>query len=127
MPVPRELAGLRRVLIVDGDKAARRRLERQLTKLWPGLEVEHADTSTDALLAIGIERPDAVLIDAHMASLDVVDVCRRLAGEPATRAVRVVPMSDDLTRRLRDRLTDAGAASVLEKPVNRDALEAALS
>ena len=73
-----------RVVIVDDEALARRRLKR-LLGAEPDVEIaaEAAD-GRSALQAIAAARPDAVFLDVQMPTIDGVEVARRLpAPRPA--------------------------------------------
>ncbi|MEM1417971.1 MAG: ATP-binding protein [Myxococcota bacterium] len=78
-----------RVLVVDDDARVRRSLGRLLRA--KGFEVEEAEDGVAALAAIRERRPDRVLSDVQMPSLDGVELARRLAEEAPE--LRVVLMS----------------------------------
>ncbi len=118
MPIPRQLAGVARLLLVDDDVNFLRTTRRLLTKRASGLTVETAVSSMDALLKIGIFRPDAVLVDAKMPGVDGVELCRRLQSDTETKHITVIAMSGRVTTRLENAFVAAGAVGVLPKPLD---------
>ncbi len=122
MPIPRQLAGVARLLVVDDDKTFLRNAKRLMARRAPLLNVETADSSMDALLKIGIFRPDAVLVDAKMPGIDGVELCRRLQSDPATEHVTIVAISGRVTSKLESAFVEAGAVGVLTKPLDTDLL-----
>lgn len=98
------------VLIVDGDTGFRRTLVAGLAQHVPGCRVLVCDTAIDAMLAIGDERPDVVVIDMGAGALDVA---RRLRARLPARAVIATGAADD---GMRAQALDAGAAAYLGKP-----------
>ena len=107
----------RRVLMVDDD-------ELQLRASWrvarrdPELELVVASNAIDALLYVGAMRPDVVVLDLFMPGLDGIEACRRIKENPDTRAVQVVLASAMLDDELIAAAHEAGAAFVVEKPVD---------
>jgi two-component system LytT family response regulator len=67
-----------RVLVVDDEPTALRRLARLLSEI-PGVEVVRSCASgRDALLAVAAHRPDVVFLDVEMPGLNGLEVARRL-------------------------------------------------
>ncbi len=122
MPIPRSLAGVARLLIVDDDEKFLRTTSRLLKRKAGHLTVETAANSMDALLRIGIFRPDAVLVDTYMAGVNGVELCRRLQAGPETNQTTVVAMSGRVTAKLEAAFVDAGAVGVLAKPLDTNLL-----
>jgi len=111
-PVPDAVrAGRARVLVIDDDATALAATKRQLAKK---LEISAQQDAIDAVLALGAEPADAVVLEARLAGVDVVRLVTRLRASPRTRHMRVVVYSshDDL----RKKLLDAGATSFVVKP-----------
>jgi DNA-binding NarL/FixJ family response regulator len=70
------LADALEVLVVDDDPAARRLLDQVLGAA--GWRVRAAPDGVQALEAIDVARPDAVLLDVRMPGLDGFETCQRL-------------------------------------------------
>jgi putative two-component system response regulator len=77
-----------------------------------------------ALDAVVRERPDVVLLDVNMPSLDGFEVCRRLKADPATRLIPIVLLTGLAAVEDRVRGIDAGADDFLSKPFAAAELEA---
>lgn len=111
-PVPDEVhAGRPRVHVLDDDTTMLTNLKRQLSKK---MDVStHADP-VDAILALGADQPDALVLDVKLAGFDGVRLVARLHANVQTRHVRVVAFSahDDL----RKKALDAGATAFVAKP-----------
>lgn len=116
------LQGKPRVVVLDGDKAALGDLERDLASRF---DVVTYEDPVDALLAVGSDPPDAMIIDENVAGLDGVRIIERLKSIESTRHVRAVLYAPS-DRRKRAAL-DAGASAHVEKPNTaklRECLEA---
>jgi DNA-binding LytR/AlgR family response regulator len=109
-----------RVLIVDDESAARRRLQLMLEEL----DVEVAGEATnglEALATIRDNRPDVVLLDIEMPEIDGLDVARHM---PEPRPFLIFQTAYD------EYALDAfehAALDYLVKPVSLDKLERALA
>jgi formate transporter len=81
-----------RILVVDDDRDFVDLASMILTK--EGYEVSSAANGHQALQAMKAERPDLVLLDVMMATpLEGVSVARKMAGDPALKAVPIIMIS----------------------------------
>lgn len=112
-----------RVVVVDDEKWARRRLE-QLLRQRPEVEVvATAATGEAAIRAVETEAPDLLVLDVQMPEMDGFDVLRHLrASETPTPAVIFVTAFDTYAVRA----FDAHALDYLLKPFADDRFEEAL-
>jgi excisionase family DNA binding protein len=91
LPIPSELGpSLRRVMIVDDEKVIGTMLTRALRRESAGLEVEWFKDGVEALLAIGKQIPDLIILDVVMPVMDGVHVLRKLRSDPMTSGVKVI-------------------------------------
>ena len=115
-----------RVAVADDQAIIRSGLRVQIS-LAPDLEfVGEASNGEQAVAVARQQRPDVLLMDVRMPVLDGIDATRRLAGEEATRAVRVIVLTtfdldDYVYRALR-----AGASGFLLKDTSPEQLLAAI-
>lgn len=105
------------MLVVDDDALQLRAIQRQLRRNKQ-VELLVVDNAIDAMLAIGTARPDLVVMDVYMPGLDGIEACRRIKANADTREVQVVITSAVLTPELERAAREAGAASVVAKPLN---------
>ncbi len=82
-----------RVLIVDDEPLARRRIEELLEESETPSVVSHADDGNAAIDAIRRERPDIVFLDMQMPTVDGLEVMRRVG--PDTMPVTVFVTAHD--------------------------------
>jgi len=104
-----------RVLVVDDDQLHLRALERQFRD-DPGLELVVVQNAIDAMLSIGGQRPDLVVMDIFMPGVDGLEACRRIKANPEMDDVQIVLTSSELTPELEQAASDAGATLALAKP-----------
>ena len=106
--------GRKRVLVVDDDKSVLELAERLLNK--EGYSVVTTDHPAGALQLARTVKPDLVMLDVLMPECDGWTVLAALRADKATAQVPVIIMSimDE-----RKRALDAGAASVVAKPIDR--------
>jgi putative two-component system response regulator len=106
--------GGERVLLVDDEPAMRAvcRLNLELE----GFDVLEAAEGREALDLALRERPDLVLLDVMMPSMDGFDVARRLRSNPATSRIPVVFMTALAATDDRRRGFEAGGVGYVVKP-----------
>ena len=112
-----------RVLVVDDDGLQLRALQRK-TRDHKAVDVTAIDNAIDALLAIGTNRPDLVVMDVFMPGLDGIEACRRIKANPQTRDITVVLASAAMTDEIAEAARAVGAAQVVSKPIDVVALAA---
>ncbi|MEX2482390.1 MAG: LytTR family DNA-binding domain-containing protein [Gammaproteobacteria bacterium] len=114
-----------RILVVDDEPLARRRLIAQIDELGIGLVVGEADHGIAALEQTALLAPDVVLLDVRMPGMDGLEAARHLARLPRPPAVIFSTAYDQHALAA----FEAAAVAYLLKPVRgerlRDALERA--
>jgi CheY-like chemotaxis protein len=116
----------RRIFVVDDDPQVLRGLRRTFATFSDRFEIDGSNDGIEALVRIGIELPDVVLLDIYMEGIDGFEVCRRLRRMPYLENVVIVAMTAFPTDDVRARIMDAGAAAYLAKPVTPEQLVALL-
>lgn len=109
--------------VVDDDVDVRAALTRLVSSA--GFEVETFASGAEFLRSIENHEPDCVVLDLHMPGMSGFDVQGALAGGHA--ALPVVVMTGHDTPESRARAVQLGAKCYLCKPVNDEALLAAIS
>ncbi len=103
--------GMVRILLVEDDLAIRSSLTRGLTE--QGAVVSAVGTAVEAIKALAVERPDAVVLDLGLPDLDGFDVLTMVRATSDVPVVIATARDDD---REVVRLLDAGADDYLVKP-----------
>jgi DNA-binding response OmpR family regulator len=102
----------------------------ELTKMslqLRGYDVALARTTAEAVAALDRARPDVVVLDYFLqGALTGLDVLRALKENAAMNGVVVVFMSGLLDKEVQEELFRHGAAALLTKPLQLDALSALL-
>jgi CheY-like chemotaxis protein len=106
-----------KVLLVEDD-VTMVSLLKTLLKM-EGFEVLEVQDDTDILATLRKERPDAVLMDVHLAHRDGVEILDSIRGNPATRNISVLMTSG---MNLREECMRHGATDFLLKPFMPDEL-----
>jgi len=111
-PVPESLLnGRPRIHLIDEDQAALTSIKRSLSQRF---DITAFNEPVDALIAIGNETPDVVVLDLANSELDSIRCINRLKAMSATKHVRIVVYSSDTS--IRDKALDAGASTFVAKP-----------
>lgn len=111
-----------KVLIVDDSALARRTLRMLLEEA--GFAVEDAADGAQALERFHLGRPDLVILDLVMTGMYGVDVLKKMLE--LNPAARVLIVTADIQKSTAAQLRAAGAKGVMNKPVNREQLTAAV-
>ena len=101
-----------RVLVVDDDRSVRDSLRRSLE--FNGYAVAQASDGAEALVAVGVEQPDVVVMDVMMPRLDGIEATRALRAAGHDVPILVLTARDAVGDRVEG--LDAGADDYLTKP-----------
>ncbi len=111
---------LMRVLVADDQKSVGTSLAELVAQCQHNV-VQVVGSGLEAIQAYGRHQPDVVVMDYRMPKLNGATACRYiLANHPHARIILVSGWASD-------HLTDAGALTVLEKPITLDQLQTALN
>ncbi|SDL63248.1 LytR/AlgR family response regulator transcription factor [Maricaulis salignorans] len=111
-----------RILIVDDERLASRRLEILLARRPQYEVVGVARDGEEALQAIEQHRPDVVLLDIHMPGTDGILVSRKLAGPDSPAVIFVTAFEHHAADAF-----ESAAIDYLLKPVSPERLDTALA
>lgn len=127
IPVPSELNPNKplSVVLVDDDEMFLKTFKRALHRLDPKMEIRTCSSGIDALIQIGTEAPDAIVLDVLMPDLDGIEVCRKIRENPATSDTIIVAVTGRPDAATEERAKKAGASGYLQKPFKpKELLEA---
>ncbi len=111
-----------RIIIVDDEEPARRRLRRLLEEIG-GVEIcAEAENGVDALESIASAKPDVALLDIQMPLLSGLDLVRELRAPDAPMVVFVTSYDQYALEAF-----EVSAVDYLLKPVSRERLEKSLA
>jgi len=111
-----------RILVVDDEPSVRNAVRRAL--VLAGYEVTLAEDGEQALSALAVRSPDAVVLDVLMPSVDGLEVCRRLRAAGDRTPVLMLTARDTVADRVNG--LDAGADDYVVKPFALEELLARL-
>ena len=114
---------LGKVLIVDDEPEVRQLLLEFLA--GRGYDVRVAESGSAALVALGADHPDLVLLDVTMPDMDGVETLRRIVAlQPSMPVIMVTANADIATT---SKLLAMGAVDYIPKPFDLDYLDQAVS
>jgi DNA-binding response OmpR family regulator len=113
------------ILIVD-DNADLRELVRLSIERGPYRTIQAADGEA-ALAAAQHDRPDLILLDIELPTLDGFTVCQRLKESTSTRDIKVLMLTAAVQDENRERALAAGADGYITKPFSLRTLMARLA
>ena len=109
-----------RILIVD-DNATNLKLVAYLMKA-NGYDVATALDAESALVSLGINRPDVILMDIQLPGIDGLELTRRLKADPGTRDIVIIAVTAYAMKGDQDKALAAGCDEYITKPIDTRAL-----
>jgi two-component system cell cycle response regulator DivK len=108
-------AARRAVILVVEDNLANQLLVDALL-LGRGYQVRFASSAPEALISIGVERPDLILMDIQLPGQDGLALTRQLKADPASASIRIVAVTAHAMVGDRELSLDAGCIGHITKP-----------
>jgi DNA-binding response OmpR family regulator len=79
------------LLVVDDEPEIAKLVARIFEKR--GYRVNVAGDGAEALASVTKDRPDLLILDLNLPKIDGWEVCRRLKGDPATKAIPIIMLT----------------------------------
>ena len=117
-------SGRQKVLVIEDDAVARADLQARLAAA--GYVVAQAADAAAALTVVNRERPDLILLDLGLPAGDGYLVLERLRKIKALAAIPVLVITGRTDAETKKRVAALGVAPLLTKPVETEALLAAV-
>ncbi len=119
MWIPPELCATRvKVLLVDDEPRVLGAMKRAMKAHEGAIEFLTAGSGMEALVMLGSEKPDVLVLDIAMPDMDGLEVLRRLKERPETEKLDVIVLSGNLTPALERKALALGARAVCDKPIS---------
>lgn len=115
----------KRVLIVDDEKDFLTIVKLNLEDTGQ-YEVKTISNANEIISEVQTFKPDVILMDIIMPSLDGIEACKMIHSDPAGKTIPVIMVSALDRQQEVARAYKEGAADFLVKPVGKDVLLAAL-
>jgi len=110
-----------KVLIADDDPASRK-IIRLILGRTGRFNFKEAESGADALIQMGQDPPDLLVLDIHMPDIDGYEVCRILRNNAELSRVRILVITGLVNTEKTRKILELEYENILEKPVNRDEL-----
>jgi len=117
-----ELVENKKILIVDDDEKVLDVLKKYIENKNPDFKIYTADNGFDAGLIITKTHPAIVILDLLMPGMDGFEVCRKIKTAPSTKDIRVIAMTGYPDKENIEKIKEAGADYILEKPIDFEKL-----
>ena len=104
------------ILLVDDNPENLRLLE--LVLLNEGFTVETASCAREALEALALSVPDALLTDIQMPDIDGLELIRQVRLDPRTRGIPILAVSANAMKRNIEEAFAAGCDEYITKPID---------
>lgn len=80
-------------------------------------QIQTAANGVQALMAVGKQKPDVMILDIEMPELNGIEVCRRLKEGQATEDIFIVAVSGYSDKGYKEQVLAAGADAFMTKPL----------
>ncbi len=111
------------ILIVDDDKQFAGYLKELLLSFDANINIKIAYDGFDTGKLIHVFKPDLILMDLMMPTMDGFDTCRSIKSDPETARIRIVCMTGFGSKANARRILELGAEDCLSKPIDEAILE----
>jgi excisionase family DNA binding protein len=108
--------GERRVLVIDDEPHILQLIGRILTKSLPAAHVQLFSNAVEALVEIGKNIPDLIILDVVMPSMDGIEVCKTLRSAPQTARIRIIAVTGKKLSDEQETYLRQNVESVFRKP-----------
>lgn len=116
------------ILIVEDDKKVQKTLQDMIKEVFSDrVKVASARDGYEALLALGTELPDLLVLDIGLPSIDGYEVCKRIREHVSTRGLRILAITGLPDKEAEQKILQAGADSCLRKPIKLSAFKDAMA
>jgi len=126
MYVPEMLDTATQVLVIDGDENVLKAVSRS-ARNQEQLAVTTCSSGIDALVRIGAERPQVLVVAAELSEMDGLALVRGLKASARTRGLKVIVATAEPSAVLQKKALEAGAVALVVKPFTAATLAQILS
>lgn len=117
MPIPPDLESRKaRVLLVEDDASVSRMLARALED-FEAIEIETCEGGLEALIAIGKNAPDVLVLDIRIPQVNGLEVCRVLRSNEQTKPIKIIAVTGEALSAEEEAFLQANADHFFRKPV----------
>ncbi|MBI4377302.1 MAG: response regulator [Elusimicrobia bacterium] len=118
MPIPPDLISRNKnILVVDDDPSVQRMLVRSLHGL-EGLDVRTCGSGLEALMSIGKEAPDLLVLDVQIPQVNGLEVCRLLKSCDQTQPIKIIAVTGERLSQDEEKFLKQNADYFFRKPLS---------
>lgn len=114
--IPPELQDQKKILVVDDDKSMLRLIERAFSKNSSTIQVQLISNGVEALVSVGKEIPDLIILDIVMPGMDGIEVCRTLKSNPQTEKIKIIVISGVKISEEQEKFLKKNVDEIFQKP-----------
>lgn len=118
IPIPPEVAGRARILVVDDDEEFAGMVKRAFSRHPEHYEADVCGDGVEALLRIGQAPPVLVVLDMVMPKMDGLQVCKVLKSKAETRKVKIIAVTGKKLAFSERKLEEIGVDALFRKPLD---------
>ena len=117
IPIPPELKNNKhKILIVDDDPAVLNLLEKTFSPLSNSVELQMTTNGVEALVSIGKDVPELIILDVIMPEMDGIQVCHTLRSRPETKDIKIVAITGEKLAEDQETFLKANVERIYKKP-----------
>lgn len=122
MPLPPDLLlCAKRILIVEDDPSVQRMLQRTLGSI-DEVAVDSCCGGIEALIAIGRQMPDILVLDIRIPQVNGLEVCRILKSNPQTNPIKIIAVTGEALTEAEEGFLIDNTEAFFHKPLSTDSL-----
>ena len=122
MPIPVDLISRpKRILVVEDDLSVQRMLVRALESM-AGVTIAKSSSGLEALMLIGKEAPDLLVLDMRIPQVNGLDVCRLLRANELTQPIKIIAITGETLDENEESFLKENADAFLRKPLSTERL-----
>ncbi len=114
------------ILIVEDDVLLNDLAKAHVERMYPEAVVLQAFDGFEAGTALGVKKPQVVLLDLNLPGVDGFELCRRIKNEPGFERPLVFVMTSSTESGIEERMKGLGADAFFLKPLDFEAIQATL-
>jgi len=115
--IPKELGGGKPgVMIVDDDKHILRLLKRAFESAFHAVDLRLMENGIEALVSVGKDIPDLIVLDVVMPGMDGIEVCKVLRSRPETKIIKIIAITGERLSDEQENFLRSNVDHVFKKP-----------
>ena len=119
IPIPTELhTNSQGILIVDDDPAAAGMISSAIKSAHPNCRIMEARDGFHAGTLLMTFKPQVMILDAQLAGVDAMAVCKMVKSQEETRHTQVLAVTDKPSSERDQRILECGAKACLSLPLD---------